>query len=311
MATQLIPADQTTPIDFDFSAIDRADLQPSTKKQYKQAIKLMVAAGVNPSNYKALQAYADGLKQSGKQFLKSALRMATEDFEQEMKASARPETVQATQAAIMRLDAMRGAVIVPTAKGKKTHTWLSAKEVKDITALCDSSVPGKRDWIILGLLLGAGLRREELAGLKFSAMMQQPTRTGTRWVLSVKGKGAKDRTIPINDTLAKRLQEWQELAGGEYIARSMVRKSKTQINGRMSAVAIFQLVSKYGAKIGRQGLAPHDLRRTYAQLGYNAGVPITQISILLGHSSVNTTQRYLNLDLDLETTASDFIPLAG
>jgi len=56
---------------------------------------------------------------------------------------------------------------------------------------------------------------------------------------------------------------------------------------------------------------PHDLRRTYAQLGYNAGVPITQISVLLGHSSIKTTQEYLNLNLDLESTASDFVPLAG
>jgi integrase len=67
-------------------------------------------------------------------------------------------------------------------------------------------------------------------------------------------------------------------------------------------------VSKAGAAIGKPDLAPHDLRRTYAQLGYEAGVPITQISKLLGHANVATTQRYLNLDLDLSTTVSDFIP---
>lgn len=72
--------------------------------------------------------------------------------------------------------------------------------------------------------------------------------------------------------------------------------------------AIFALVCRRGAKIGKPHLAPHDLRRTYAQLGYEAGVPITQISKLLGHASVATTQRYLNLDLDLETTVSDFVP---
>jgi site-specific recombinase XerD len=38
------------------------------------------------------------------------------------------------------------------------------------------------------------------------------------------------------------------------------------------------------------------------------GIPITQISKLLGHSSIATTQRYLNLSLDLETTVSDFVP---
>jgi integrase len=296
---------------FDFSAIARADLQPSTKAKYQREIENLITAGVDPMNFQALQLYADGLKSSRKAFLKSALRLMSLEFEQTMKAGATGENIGNIQAGIMRLESMRGAVIVPTHKGTKAHTWLSPAEVKQITALCDESITGKRDWIILGLLLGAGLRREELAGLKFSAMKSQPTKKGARWVLQVKGKGAKDRIIPINDLLAQRLQEWQQIAGGEYVARSMVRKSKTQINGKMSAVAIFQLVSKYGNKIGKPGLAPHDLRRTYAQLGYNAGVPITQISVLLGHASVSTTQRYLNLNLDLETTASDFIPLAG
>ena len=63
--------------------------------------------------------------------------------------------------------------------------------------------------------------------------------------------------------------------------------------------------------IGMPGLAPHDCRRTFAQLGYEPGVQITQISILLGHSDVKTTERYLALDLDLDTTVSDFIPLSG
>ena len=68
------------------------------------------------------------------------------------------------------------------------------------------------------------------------------------------------------------------------------------------------MARKYGKAIGKPELAPHDLRRTYAQIAYEAGVPITRISRLLGHESIETTQRYLNLELDLETTASDFVP---
>ena len=235
----------------------------------------------------------------------------TRDYEQNIKANATPQNIQVAQSAIMRLEAMRAAVTVPAHKGTKAHTWLSPAEVQQITALCDDSLDGKRDWIILGLLLGAGLRREELAALKFDAIKTQPTKKGVRVVLEVTGKGAKDRVIPVNAILAAKLYEWRQLAGSEHIARAMVRKSKTQLADSMSAVAIFHLVNKYGKQIGKPGLAPHDLRRTYAQLGYNAGVPITQISVLLGHSSVKTTQEYLNLNLDLESTASDFVPLAG
>jgi integrase len=77
---------------------------------------------------------------------------------------------------------------------------------------------------------------------------------------------------------------------------------------RISAQGIFGIVRRRGTTIGKAKLAPHDLRRTYAQLGYEAGVSITQISKLLGHSSLETTQRYLNLDLDLSSTVSDFVP---
>ena len=63
-----------------------------------------------------------------------------------------------------------------------------------------------------------------------------------------------------------------------------------------------------GNLIGKEDLQQHDFRRTYVQLGYEAGVPITQISRLLGHTSMETTQRYLNLELDLESTVSVFIP---
>ena len=151
----------------------------------------------------------------------------------------------------MRLDAMRGAVTVRASKGTKAQTWPSPAEVKQITSLCDDSLEVKRDWIILGLLLGAGLRREELASLTFDAIKSQPTKKGNRIVLDVKGKGAKDRVIPISEMLAKRVQEWQEIAGGEYVARRMERKSKTKLGGSMSAVAIFQLISKYGRLIAK------------------------------------------------------------
>ena len=81
-----------------------------------------------------------------------------------------------------------------------------------------------------------------------------------------------------------------------------------RLGDSISAIGIFHIVTAAGKAIGKEGLAPHDLRRTFAQIGYEAGVAITQVSKLLGHSSIDTTQRYLNLDLDLETTISDFIP---
>ncbi|MCZ2127423.1 MAG: site-specific integrase [Anaerolineales bacterium] len=177
--------------------------------------------------------------------------------------------------------------------------------------LCGDDLKGRRDWIILGLLLGAGLRRDELARLTFDAMRRQPTKGGkVRDVLEVIGKGNKTRVIPIKPILADRLRKWRDEVGGGNIARSLTKGADKKIGKSLSAVGIFKIVAEYGAMIGIPELAPHDARRTYAQLGYEAGIPITQISVLLGHSTVAVTQKYLDLALDIETTISDFIPLA-
>ena len=126
-------------------------------------------------------------------------------------------------------------------------------------------------------------------------------------VLEVVGKGGKSRVIPIADKLAECLRDWSRETSGGRIARSLGR---AQVIGEsLSTTGIFDLVRKHGALISVDGLAPHDLRRTYAQLGYESGIPLTQISRLLGHASVATTQKYLNLSLNMESTISDFIPL--
>ncbi len=299
----------TQSTELDFSAIERANLQPSTKAKYKKEIENLVLAGVDPQDYLALQEYADGLKSSRKSFLKSALRLMSQDFERAIKANATEGNIGKVQAGVYRLEAMREAVQVTKHKGEKAHVWLSPKQVTQITGLCGDDLEGKRDWIVLSLPLGAGLRRNELSNLTFDALMQQPTKNGKmRDVLEVEGKGAKSRVIPIKPILAQRLREWKGIVGNGMVVRSLGMNK--ELGESMSGVAIFNLVNKYGKLVGIDALAPHDLRRTYAQLAYDAGLPITQISKLLGHAKIDTTQKYLNTDLDLDVTASDFIPLA-
>jgi integrase/recombinase XerC len=175
-------------------------------------------------------------------------------------------------------------------------------------ATCDDSIAGKRDWIILGLLVGSGLRCDELVNLTFDNLIDLPMpKNGIRTCLQVKGKGGYERTIPIKPLLASHIQAWKAIVGDGKIARSL--GVKNILGDRLASQAVFQIVRKHGAKIGMKELDPHDLRRTFAQIGYESGLPITQISKQLGHRSIETTQRYLNMDLDLVTTISDFIPL--
>ena len=309
MNTSAIQTTQSVNSQAVFTAIDAAKLAATTKAQYRKAIKNYLETGASLADYAALTTYAQGQKQSTRAFLKAAVRLVSEQAADVLKAGATPENVNAVQAGLYRLEAMQSAIHVETAKGQKAHTWLSPAKVRELMATCGTDMTGQRDWIMLGLLVGAGLRRDELVNLSFDDMREQYQKDGkARLVLNVTGKGAKDRVVPISDELARRLIAWRDEVGGGLIARSLGRKR--ELGESISAIGIFDIVRKHGAMIGRPELAPHDLRRTYAQLGYDAGVPITQISVLLGHASVATTQRYLNLALDLENTASDFIPLA-
>src|SRR5689334_16832132 len=144
----------------DMSAIDRANLQPSTRKKYRREIENLLGAGVNPLQTAELIKYADGLTRSSRSFLKSALRIMTIEFERKLKGQATEANISRIHASVYRLEAMRDAVQVRKTKGTKAHVWLSRDQVKRITGLCRRDQEGRRDWIILGLLLGAGLRRE-------------------------------------------------------------------------------------------------------------------------------------------------------
>jgi integrase len=69
------------------------------------------------------------------------------------------------------------------------------------------------------------------------------------------------------------------------------------------------MVQQYSEAVGIPGLAPHDLRRTCAKLCRAAGGELEQIQLLLGHASVQTTERYLGTKQDLIHAPNDAIKL--
>ncbi len=296
----------TGPLDI-LGLIMASSLADATKLTYTRIVQQYLATGGSLTDVEALRRFAGGLPASRRGHFKSALRLWLHAVELELKAGAAPETVYQVQAAIWRLEAMSQSIKAPPRKGRKLHIWLNQRQVVALLESCSSStLLGQRDRIVLGLLVGAGLRRRELVNLNFEDRALIPRRGAFRTVLQVRGKGAKDRVIPLREELAASLDNWRAQIGPGQVARAINQAG--QLTRSISAVGVFRVVARAGAAIGRPELAPHDLRRTYAQLGYEAGVPITQISKLLGHASVATTQRYLNLELDLEATIGDFIP---
>lgn len=289
-----------------FGAIERAPLAQTTKRQYRKALRKYLETGARITDAQALADHADTLPNSSKAFLKAAIKLVSGSMASDIKGQATPDNVDAVHAALLRFEAMNDAIQVRTPKGEKAHIWLSSSEVRRLLSLPGHDIVGERDRLALALLVAAGLRRAELASLQFSDVVPQ----GERTVLQIRGKGAKQRVVPISHDLARMIERWGDRIGHEGKIMRALGMNKQPSEG-MTGAAIFELVRRYGDRLGKPDLAPHDLRRTYAQIGLDAGVPIQQISVLLGHSSVVTTQRYLNLELDLETTISDFVPLCS
>jgi len=211
------------------------------------------------------------------------------------------------QETIAHLEAIRDAVVVHRVKGQKAHTWLTAEQVEQLFAAVPDTLAGERDRVALGVLVGAGLRREEAVTLTFGDVLTQPTPGGLRAVLGIRGKGDKLRSVPVSDDLRQLLSAWGKRL--EYRGRVLRRLEGDGLGDDLTGAGLFDIVKHYGAAIGMPRLAPHDLRRTYAQIGYTNGVPITQLSILLGHADIQTTMTYLNIKLDLDSTASDYVPI--
>jgi integrase len=305
MSSHLAPITQTLdPI----SLIERTQkLSPSTKVKYIRALTDYLKTGSGIGDAQALTCYAEGLSKSGRAFLKAAITLWADSMITHIKSQATPENVNAVQANIHRLEAMKQTIQVKPHRGNKAHTWLSPAQVQAMYAGINDDIVGNRDRAAIGLLVAAGLRREEAISITFDAIKLQPIGQRIRTVLQVTGKGAKDRVVPISDHFAGHLDKW-----GHYVNYIGFICRRLEPDGSpgdsLSAIGLFKLVRRYGKLMGIDDLAPHDLRRTFAQIGYESGIPITQVSVLLGHASVTTTQRYLNLELDLETTASDFIP---
>jgi len=77
---------------------------------------------------------------------------------------------------------------------------------------------------------------------------------------------------------------------------------------RMTEQAIYNTILDYAERICLK-IAPHDLRRTFAKLAHKGGSTLDQIQLSLGHSSIQTTERYLGVEQDLTDAPCDHLGL--
>ena len=192
-------------------------------------------------------------------------------------------------------------------KGTRLGNWLTREQAKELLAVPDrSTLKGKRDYVILALLVGCALRRQELASLDVETIQ---LREG-RWVLvDLEGKGRRIRTVAVPVWVKQGINSWMSEAGIEdgRLLRSISKSGK--IGDTLSDWAVWSVVEQSAKEIGIERFGAHDLRRTCAKLCRKAGGDLEQIKFLLGHSSIQTTERYLGSEQDIEIAVNDNLGL--
>ena len=120
------------------------------------------------------------------------------------------------------------------------------------------------------------------------------------------GKGGHIRTVPIPAWVKAALDQWMMAARVTEgrIFRAVARRGKVWGKG-ISQNVVWYVVKTCCERAGLEHIAPHDLRRTCAKLCHSSGGELEQIQFLLGHASVQTTERYLGCKQNLGHPVND------
>jgi integrase/recombinase XerD len=173
---------------------------------------------------------------------------------------------------------------------QKLPRFLSQEEVECLLAAPDTTTPaGVRDRAMIELLYATGLRVSELVGL------QTPSLNLDAGLLSVTGKGSKQRRVPVGRSAVEWLQRYEParralLAGREsrllfvgYLGRPLTRHS------------FRAALKKYAERAGLRNVSPHVLRHSFATHLLEHGADTRSVQAMLGHSDLATTQIYTHV----------------
>ncbi|HEC69732.1 MAG TPA: tyrosine recombinase XerC [Candidatus Omnitrophica bacterium] len=163
---------------------------------------------------------------------------------------------------------------------------------EDMRRLLDSLPQGSplqvRDRAIFELLYSSGIRMSELISLDVEDVDL------ISGVIKVKGKGRKERLLPIGETAQKAIREYLQVRKSNQKALFLNRFGK-----RISPVGVFKVIKKQIKYLGfKENISAHVFRHSFATHLLNRGADLRSVQELLGHSSISTTQVYTHLTID-------------
>ena len=195
--------------------------------------------------------------------------------------------------------------------GRPLPKVLSREEVDRLieAARSKGGADGGRMATLLGILYATGLRVSELVTLPLSAVERDPT------VLVVRGKGAKERLVPLSDPARLAIAAWLHvrdgaLEDGEVSRFLFPSRGRT---GHLTRQRFAQLLKEaaLAANIDPARVSPHVLRHAFASHLLEGGADLRSVQLMLGHADIATTQIYTHvLDDKLRKLVQEKHPLA-
>ena len=192
---------------------------------------------------------------------------------------------------------------------RKLPDTLSYEDIQSMIAAIDLSKPeGGRNKAMLEVLYACGLRVSELTELRLSNLSLNPDDE----FIKVKGKGSKERLVPIARQAIKALNIWIEqirvhtnIQKGEEDLVFLNRRGK-----RLTRVYVFLLIKELAEKIGlKKKISPHTFRHSFATHLVEGGADLRAVQEMLGHESITTTEIYAHLDRQyLKSVITEYHP---
>ncbi len=154
-----------------------------------------------------------------------------------------------------------------------------------------------RDRAVLETLYSTGARVSELAGMNVADLDR------TQGVVRLRGKGDKERLVPIGSVALEAITEYHAqtssgLGGPVSHVQAQLPVFRNQRGGRLTARSIARIVGRYSQQLAGGAVSPHTLRHSFATHLLDEGADLRAIQEMLGHASLSTTQKYTHLATD-------------
>jgi integrase/recombinase XerD len=286
--------------------INQRQLSPRTIAAYRDTFKLLLAfikrsggrreedLGVRDLNARCVLAFLDDLEKTRGNSVRSRnARLAALRSFMRHAAAADP----------LMLPTAQQVLAIPTKRFERRLVGhLTRPQMQAVLDAPDASTrAGLRDRLMLALMYNTGARVSEVAGLKVGDL-----RLDTGGSVHIRGKGRKQRTVPLWRESVRLVQRWLRQidsspempllpnAQGEHMTRSGI-EHRLKVAVKRAAAA--------EPSLRRIQISPHTIRHSTAMHLLQSGVDLSVIAMWLGHENIQTTHQYLDADLDSKRQA--------